>query len=70
MHTQPYNVLLWNLETAYEFYQKTDICLKDLTGDFHNSLLVAINIVRNMSGCSPIDIPCNALTHPFFSMEH
>ena len=62
----PYNVLLWNLESAYEFYLKTDICIKDLSGDFYDNLLTAVQIVRNMSACVPLEVPCNALTHPLY----
>lgn len=58
-----YNILLWNLELAYESYLKTDVCIKDLSGEFYDHLLIAVHIVRNMSGCTPLDAPCNALTH-------
>jgi hypothetical protein len=46
MHT-PYNILLWNLESAYVFYLKTDVCIKDMSGEFYNSLLVAIDHYGN-----------------------
>jgi hypothetical protein len=58
-----YNSLLWHLENAFEFYVKTDVCIKDLSDDFYSHLLHAVTLIRNMSGCV-LDLPCNAVTHP------
>jgi hypothetical protein len=63
LNRMTYNILLYNLESAYEFYLKTDVCIKDLSGEFYDNLLSAVRMVRLMSGCTPLDVPCNALTH-------